>query len=141
MLINAYYANFPLLAISAIFLHICSCNICWFLPRNPRIFFFKRDRKNAEFERKKNKNFAQNVEISRNDFSVLLKKNYSGRRLYQLNEDDIILKFWFLTRFSQITSLCVLMLFKSLTTIESLFPCIDIYDDNYQVQEHRESSS
>lgn len=63
------------LLISAIFLHICLCNICWFLPRNSRIFFFKRDaQKCGIWAGKKTKNFAQNVEVSRNDFSVLLKK-------------------------------------------------------------------
>ena len=147
LLINAYYAIFPCnfsnffcTFVRAIFADFC---------RGIRAFFLQKVcEKNAEFERKKTKTSRKMWKFPETIFPFCWENIYSGRRLYQLNEDDIILKFWFLTRFSQITSFCVLLLFKSLTKIESRFPCIDIYDDNYrcawfsnQVQEHRESSS
>jgi len=149
LLINAYYAIFPF-NFSNFFAHLFVQYLLIFLPRNSRIFFFKRDSQKCGIwaGKKKPKTSRKMWKFPETIFPFCWKNIYSGRRLYQLNEDDIILKFWFLTRFSQITSLCVLLVFKSLTKIESRFPCIDIYDDNYrcawfsnQVQEHRESSS
>ena len=81
----------------------------------------------------------------------MLNFSYSGRRLYQYNKDDFLLKFWLLSSFFRAQSLqvntgkrffdsftlfpwlCVFMLLKSLVEIkiktESFLQCIDIYDD------------
>ena len=50
-------------------------------------------RKNAEFERKKTKTSRKMWKFPETIFPFCRENIYSGRRLYQLNEDDIILKF------------------------------------------------
>ena len=148
MLINAYYAIFPF-NFSNFFAHLFVQHLLIFAAEFAHFFLQKGFAKMRNLSgEKKPKTSRKMWKFPETIFPFCWKNIYSGRRLYQLNEDDIILKFWFLTRFSEITSLCVLLVFKSLTKIESRFPCIDIYYDNYrcawfsnQVQEHRESSS
>ena len=133
LLINAYYAIFPF-SFSNFFAHLFVQYLLIFAAEFAHFFLQKGCAKMRNLSgEKKPKTSRKMWKFPETIFPFCWKNIYSGRRLYQLNEDDIILKFWFLTRFSQITSFCVLLLFKSLTKIESRFPCIDIYDDNYRL--------
>ena len=74
LLINAYYAIFPF-NFSNFFAHLFVQYLLIFTAEFAHFFLQKGFAKMRNLSgEKKTKNFAQNVEVSRNDFSVLLKK-------------------------------------------------------------------